>query len=155
MCSRDKAVISISISVGKIFSSNQRALYDYVDHVPIEHNTDIRKSFRRVLELVLISQLSPTAHKLPVPMLWLQVSSRIYYVRKASPMSSHGSSALYRVWQSSGQVSEERQMFLIFFFKGLSSAFSYMKIEISVGWRRTVAGLFTFISIYISVRYLS
>ena len=49
------AVISISINVSKIHSANQRALYDYADHVSVKHNTDKSKSIRRIIGLVLIA----------------------------------------------------------------------------------------------------
>ena len=69
------------IIVSKRLSANQRSLYAYDDHVPIEHNTEI--SIRRVVGLVLmsqLSQLSPPVHKLLILMLVLEGSSGVYYM---------------------------------------------------------------------------
>ena len=73
-------VISTVIIVSKRLSANQRSLYAYDDHVPIEHNTEI--SIRRVGLVLLsqLSQLSPPVHKLLILMLVLEGSSGVYYM---------------------------------------------------------------------------
>ena len=70
-------VVRISISISERLLANQRPLDAYANHVLTGHNSDISISIRRTLMLMLMSQLSPLAHKLLVLMIVLMLASQV------------------------------------------------------------------------------